>query len=96
VFESCDANWRGMGVVPNSGLKLRPAYGRFDAEQVFAVEPGPTEEPKGCICGEILRGIKSPSECPLFGRTCTPARPVGPCMVSAEGACAAHYRYGEL
>jgi len=96
VFESCDANWRGMGVVPNSGLKLRPAYGRFDAERVFAVEPGPTEEPKGCACGEILRGIEIPPECPLFGKACTPAHPVGPCMVSAEGACAAHYRYGKL
>lgn len=95
VFESCDANWRGIGVVPDSGLKLSTEYGRFDAERVFAVEPGPTEEPQGCACGEILRGIKSPPECPLFGGACTPVHPVGPCMVSAEGACAAHYRYGE-
>jgi len=95
VFESCDANWRGMGIVPNSGLKLSTEYGRFDAERVFTVEPGPTEEPQGCACGEILRGIKSPPECPLFGGACTPVHPVGPCMVSAEGACAAHYRYGE-
>ena len=95
VFESCDANWRGIGVVPNSGLRLRPEYERFDVERVFAVEPGPTEEPKGCACGEILRGIKSPPECPLFGEACTPVHPVGPCMVSAEGACAAYYRYGE-
>lgn len=99
VFESCDANWRGIGVVPNSGLRLRPEYERFDAERLginIALEPGPTEEPKGCACGEILRGIKSPSECPLFGTACTPVHPVGPCMVSAEGACAAYYRYGEL
>jgi len=95
VFESCDANWRGMGIVPDSGLKLSTEYGRFDAERVFTVEPGPTEEPQGCACGEILRGIKSPPECPLFGGACTPVHPVGPCMVSAEGACAAHYRYGE-
>ena len=95
VFESCDANWRGMGIVPDSGLKLSTEYGRFDAERVFTVEPGPTEEAQGCACGEILRGIKSPPECPLFGGACTPVHPVGPCMVSAEGACAAHYRYGE-
>jgi len=96
LFESCAANWRGIGVVPDSGLKLRPEYERFDAERVFVVEPGPTEEPRGCACGEILRGVKSPSECSLFGGACTPVHPVGPCMVSAEGACAAHYRYGGL
>jgi hydrogenase expression/formation protein HypD len=94
VFETSDADWRGLGCIPNSGLKLRPEYKRFDAEQSFAINPPPTKEHKGCLCGDILRGVKTPPECPLFAKTCTPERPVGPCMVSSEGTCAGWYQYG--
>jgi hydrogenase expression/formation protein HypD len=94
VFEVCEAPWRGMGVVPRSGLRLRAEYKRFDAEEVFDFDPGPTEEPKGCRCGDVLRGVITPLDCPLFGQGCVPERPLGPCMVSAEGACAAYYHYG--
>jgi len=94
VFGIGEANWRGMGTIPASGLKLKRKYQRFNAEQIFSIDPGPPREPKGCICGEILRGIKMPTECKLFRRICTPEHPVGPCMVSSEGACAAYYQYG--
>ncbi len=94
VFEPCPARWRGIGEVPDSGLRLRPEFARFDAELVFSPDPGPTLEPKGCICGDILRGVKTPRECCLFARVCTPENPVGPCMVSSEGSCAAYYLYG--
>ncbi len=94
VFEPSPAQWRGMGEVPDSGLKLRKKYQRFDAELAFDIEPGPTSEPAGCICGDILRGVKTPADCQLFGKTCTPENPVGPCMVSAEGSCSAYYLYG--
>jgi hydrogenase expression/formation protein HypD len=95
VFVVADVEWRGFGVVPASGLQLSERYGRFDAARAFPVEVESAREPPGCRCGEILRGVLSPPECPLFGRACTPQRPVGPCMVSAEGACAAHFQYGE-
>ncbi len=94
VFEPCPAQWRGMGEVPDSGLKLREKYQRFDVELVFDIDPGPTYEPEGCICGEVLRGVKSPPDCPLYGKACTPRHPVGPCMVSSEGSCSACYLYG--
>jgi hydrogenase expression/formation protein HypD len=94
VFEPCPARWRGMGEVDHSGLKLRKKYQRFDAELAFDIEPGPTHEPVGCICGDILRGVKTPADCQLFGKACTPQYPVGPCMVSAEGSCSAYYLYG--
>jgi hydrogenase expression/formation protein HypD len=94
VFEPCPAQWRGMGEVPDSGLKLRKKYQRFDAEVAFAITPEPTREPAGCICGDILRGVKTPADCRLFGKTCTPEYPVGPCMVSSEGSCSAYYLYG--
>jgi hydrogenase expression/formation protein HypD len=94
VFEPCPAQWRGMGEVPHSGLKLRKEYQRFDAELTFNIDPGPTYEPKGCICGEILRGVKTPIDCTLFGKACTPEYPIGPCMVSSEGSCSAYYLYG--
>lgn len=94
VFEPCPARWRGMGEVPDSGLKLRKEFEPFDAESVFAPDPGPTLEPEGCICGEVLRGVKTPKDCKLFAKVCTPENPVGPCMVSSEGSCAAHYLYG--
>ncbi len=94
VFEPCSAEWRGMGTIPDSGLRLKDDYRRFDAEKVFEIDPGPTREPSGCICGEILQGLKTPHDCPLFGEACTPEEPVGPCMVSSEGSCSTYYRYG--
>jgi hydrogenase expression/formation protein HypD len=95
VFETCDANWRGIGVVSASGLKLSQKYRRFDAESNFTIDPGPAREPVGCICGSILRGISTPADCRLFKNGCTPEDPVGPCMVSSEGACATYYHYGD-
>jgi len=94
VFEIGAADWRGLGPVPASGLHIRPEFAAMDAACLFKVEPGPTREHPGCLCGGVLRGTVAPPECPLFGRACTPAHPVGPCMVSGEGACAAHYQYG--
>jgi len=94
VFEPCPARWRGMGEVPDSGLKLRQEYQRFDAELAFDIALSPAYEPAGCICGDILRGVKTPLDCQLFGKACTPQYPVGPCMVSSEGACSAYYLYG--
>jgi hydrogenase expression/formation protein HypD len=95
VFEPCPANWRGMGKVPDSGLKLRQKLADYDAEVAFDIKPEPAIEPKGCICGEILRGVKTPADCRLFRKICTPENPVGPCMVSSEGSCSAYYLYGE-
>lgn len=95
VFEVSDANWRGIGTVPLSGLQLKPQYGYFDANQNFDINPAPTLEPKGCLCGSILRGVGTPLDCPLFRDVCTPEHPVGPCMVSGEGSCATYYHYGD-
>jgi len=94
VFEVCDAEWRGLGVIPDSGLRLRREYEGFDAERRFDVNTPPPREHPACRCGEVLRGVTSPPECPLFARACTPERPIGPCMVSVEGSCAAWYQYG--
>jgi hydrogenase expression/formation protein HypD len=96
IFEVGDANWRGIGVIEGSGLKLRPRFEAFDAERVFDIATASVVEPKGCICGYILRGVKTPQDCSLFGGQCRPERPVGPCMVSSEGACSAHLLYGSL
>lgn len=93
VFEPRDDWWRGLGVLPNSGLGIKKEYRQFDAEARFPVEVPEPEEPKGCVCGEVLKGITSPGECKLFGKACTPRNPVGACMVSSEGACAAYYKY---
>jgi hydrogenase expression/formation protein HypD len=93
VFEPCDAVWRGIGPIPQSGYRLRAAFSAFDAEKKFALPVQDAREPEGCACGEILVGIKSPRQCSRFGKTCTPAHPVGPCMVSSEGTCAAYYKY---
>jgi hydrogenase expression/formation protein HypD len=93
-FEPCDANWRGIGVIPQSGLRLKNKYSRWDATKQFVIDVPEAKEPKACMCGLVLRGIKIPTDCPLFGRTCTPERPVGACMVSSEGSCAAYYKYG--
>jgi hydrogenase expression/formation protein HypD len=93
VFETGDASWRGIGIIPGSGLQLRPEYEIFDAGKVFTIDPGPPREPQGCICGSILRGVNTPPDCGLFRQTCTPENPVGPCMVSSEGSCATYYHY---
>lgn len=93
VFEPCDAVWRGLGELPQSGLRIRREFARFDAAQRFEVYVEPTVEPRGCRCGDVLRGRIAPDACPLFGRACTPENPVGPCMVSSEGSCAAYYRF---
>jgi hydrogenase expression/formation protein HypD len=94
VFEPCPAKWRGMGEVPDSGLKIRQEFAAYDAEITFNLKPEPAIEPKGCICGEILRGIKTPADCRLFRKVCTPENPIGPCMVSSEGSCSAYFLYG--
>ncbi|MBI3461991.1 MAG: hydrogenase formation protein HypD [Planctomycetes bacterium] len=94
VFEITDRKWRGIGTIPNSGYRLRPEFAAFDAERRFAVEELQVAESKVCISGLILQGIKKPNECPAFGVTCTPERPLGATMVSSEGACAAYYNYG--
>ncbi|MFH1214937.1 MAG: hydrogenase formation protein HypD [Pseudomonadota bacterium] len=95
VFEPVDTPWRGLGVIPGSGMAIRKEFARFDAEKKFAVRLQESIEPKGCLCGEILQGRKKPQACPLFKSRCTPLDPVGPCMVSTEGTCAAYYRFGE-
>jgi hydrogenase expression/formation protein HypD len=94
VFEVCDRKWRGVGLIPKSGYRLRPEYRDHDAERLFEVEAIETEESSVCISGEILKGLKKPHECPAFGGPCTPLTPLGATMVSAEGACAAYYAYG--
>lgn len=93
VFETVDATWRGLGVIPGSGYVIRDEYKEFDAFARFSPEVEPTQEPKGCRCGDVLRGIMAPNECPLFRKVCTPENPIGPCMVSSEGSCAAYFRY---
>ncbi|MDW8068351.1 MAG: hydrogenase formation protein HypD [Anaerolineae bacterium] len=94
VFEITEAEWRGLGTLPASGLRLREEYAPYDAERVFPLEIEVAPDPPGCRCGDVLRGGLRPTECPLFARACTPQNPIGPCMVSAEGACAAYYHYG--
>ena len=93
VFEVSTANWRGIGAVPSSGLRLNKKYKHYDANSNFSIEVGPPLEPEGCICGSILRGVEKPPDCKLFSGQCTPEHPVGPCMVSSEGSCAAYYHY---
>jgi len=94
VFEPCDRNWRGIGMIPMSGWGLRAEWADYDAEKRFDLTPIQTQESPICIAGQILQGIKKPYECPAFGSTCVPSAPLGAPMVSAEGACAAYYRYG--
>ena len=96
VFEPCDANWRGLGSIPGSGLALRKEFWDHDARKYFELNPISVPEPKGCRCGEILTGKVKPAECPLFNTRCTPTSPIGPCMVSSEGTCAAYSKYGGL
>ncbi|QQS50182.1 MAG: hydrogenase formation protein HypD [Bacteroidota bacterium] len=95
VFEPCTAFWRGLGAIPKSGLKLKPEYNSFEAESLLPLEIAEKPEPKGCLCGQILKGQKIPTDCKLFGKTCTPEKPVGACMVSDEGTCAAYFKYND-
>ncbi len=96
VFEVCHRKWRGIGEIPLSGLRLRPAFAAFDASLRFDVAEIHVNEPEACISGLVLQGLKKPSECPAFGRECHPEHPLGATMVSAEGACAAYYRYRDF
>lgn len=93
VFETAGSDWRGIGNIPGSGLTLRPAFAKLDASLRFEVEVEAPVEPQGCQCGRVLIGAVRPPECGLFGTACTPANPIGACMVSSEGTCAAYYRY---
>jgi len=93
-FAPADAYWRGIGVIPGSGLALKAQYDAFDANRKFNPPLSEATEPDLCSCGDILRGVKIPTECPLFGTGCTPENPVGPCMVSTEGSCSAYFKYG--
>lgn len=93
VFETCTATWRGLGDIPGSGYRIRDEFANFDAVRRFEPDVESTGDPKGCRCGDVLRARIAPNECPLFRTVCTPENPVGPCMVSSEGSCAAYYRY---
>ncbi len=88
--------WRGLGSIDHSGVRIRKAYARFDAERKFVVPQLKIADPKSCQCGEVLKGVIKPWQCKIFGKACTPETPVGALMVSSEGACAAHYNYGRL
>ncbi len=94
VFVPCDSEWRGIGVIPDSGLDLAPDYMDFDIRRKVEIEIEEPVEYPGCRCGEVLKGLVLPPECPLFGKVCTPENPVGACMVSSEGSCSAYYKYG--
>ena len=95
VFDVADGDWRGLGTIKDSALRLRPEFARFDAAARFRLRARRAPEPEGCRCGEILSGRSAPPDCRLFGAACLPERPVGPCMVSSEGACSAAYLYSE-
>jgi len=96
VFELRDDWWRGLGILEKSGLGIRKEYEKYDAEKAFSVEVEPTKKDGACICGSVLKGVAKPHDCKLFGKTCTPMDPVGPCMVSSEGSCHAYYKYQSL
>lgn len=93
VFEPCDDIWRGIGVIPESGLRIREEFASFDAARKFDVHLPAPVEPRGCRCGDVLKGLLRPTQCSLFGTKCTPSNPRGACMVSSEGSCAANYNY---
>jgi len=96
VFEECDRNWRGIGLIPRSGWALRPEFQAYDAARRFAVSHIQTQESPLCHAGEVLKGVLKPTQCPAFGKECTPRRPLGAPMVSSEGACAAYYNFGRF
>jgi len=93
VFEVNDSTWRSIGLITESGLKIRKAFQDFDAQRRFKLTPTIIPEPAGCLCGSILMGKNNPKDCPHFGQGCTPSCPIGPCMVSSEGTCAAYFKY---
>ena len=93
VFDICDSEWRGIGLIKNSGLQISNKYSKFDAEKNFKIKTKQIDDPAGCLCGQVLMGISNPTDCFHYGKTCTPSTPVGPCMVSSEGTCAAYYKY---
>ncbi len=95
IFEITDRKWRGIGLIPKSGLKIRPEFASFDASIKFDVGHIDTQEPEVCISGSILQGLQKPNQCPAFGKECTPEHPLGATMVSGEGACSAYYRYNK-
>jgi len=95
VFQPCDVRWRGFPVIPGSGLELKEEFSQYDARKKFDIKVKDSGEPAGCRCGDILRGLIRPEGCPLFGKGCAPDKPVGPCMVSNEGACAIAYKFGD-
>ena len=95
VFEKSASVWRGIGIVQGSGLKIKDSYKEFDAQEKFNPKPENSEENPGCFCGYILKGLKTPYDCRLFAKVCTPEKPAGACMVSSEGTCAAYYKYGK-
>lgn len=101
VFENCDGDWRGFGIIPGSGLKIRDKYKKFDAKIKYKnildkVDFSKSKDPVGCKCGDVIRGLTEPQKCPMFGKLCKPDNPVGPCMVSVEGACNVTFRYAKL
>jgi hydrogenase expression/formation protein HypD len=93
VFEPCDSEWRGFPVIPGSGLRLRPEFSVYDAQKKFDIEVRHVDKHTACICDKVLRGVAQPSDCRLFDTACSPRRPVGPCMVSHEGACRIWHTY---
>jgi hydrogenase expression/formation protein HypD len=93
VFTPADAPWRALGVIPGSGMALRPEFADFDAARKFSLRELPARDDPRCRCGLVITGRATPRECPLFAAVCTPRDPIGPCMVSSEGACAAAYKY---
>lgn len=96
VFRPCDATWRGLGVIAGSGLRISEDYLLFDSQKKFGLsESLDIAEPAGCQCGDVLRGVKRPVDCPLYKKVCTPENPIGACMVSSEGTCAAYYKYAQ-
>lgn len=93
VFEPADSDWRGIGIIPGTGMKIREEFAQYDATKRVPVTPPEPKDIPGCQCGDVLRGVVLPFECRLFAKACTPENPIGPCMVSSEGSCAAYYRY---
>ena len=94
VYEKADATWRGMGIIPKSGLRMREEFSTFDIEKVLPLTVNPLPKTTACRCGDVLKGVITPFKCPLFEKACAPENPIGPCMVSVEGVCAAYYKYG--
>ncbi len=92
VFQETDTEWRGLGIIKHSGLKFADKFEQFDARAYFDIKT-PKPKPTGCRCGDVLLGLIVPVQCKLFAKVCSPSNPVGPCMVSTEGACAAYFKY---